>query len=818
MENANCHTDELWTNLPRYSVPVGAFRLYSNKHIPALFSPKLSGVLAVNYARSNTDSKTIIEEHIVLALCAAFPRNVALHVHDPLDLGSSFPLLSRLSKLGIRSKRVATTESDLREILTDLRYRIAAVNHDVLGGNSNSSTLWDYLIQPEHKDSNEKLNILLINGFPYRWNDQFCQELIDIARTGSRAGVICILNCDAQLEISNTDLKEETFQRLLASAVSVFSLSDCGVYLTGSACSSQFPNRILPFFPYYPSELVFDSLLRSIESSIKLHAEQTVSIVESVINERMLSPRKSVDIIKIPIGRKGDGSLMEFELSRDIGAYHALVGGSTGSGKTYLLHNLIINGSYLYSPDELQFCLLDYKEGTEFQAYEKLPNVRIVAIESELEFGLSFLTYVRSFISERGKLFKEIGVANISDARQKSGLSIPRILIVIDEFQVLLQDSFRGQRRVAELLDDITKRGRSFGIHLVLSSQSLASVGLKTSTLSQIPLRLVLRVTRDDSERFLTPGNFEPSTFKKYGQAVLNSRSGAPDANEYFNVADTTPSIIDKLFMNDDLGEHGYSLDGRGIPKRVFDPSVKIIQPNIDIGNFTEYGNIDLLVGEPFYMSSESFHSIDIKDSRPSHCMFGSIDSNGMIEFCISMLSQLLAHDHTGMRITVLAQGDIKSELLQYFGDQPPTRCRWISDEDSWISYCSEECADTSKSETKNYLVVPDISSIQFFRASGYSKSKAAELFVKLISDDLVNSRVIIFGVRSKQRLRDVIDFTKISHEIYHRILLSSGTGLESELGISGSISTRDGMAIHLTSADPDKVSVFKPFSLVEEG
>jgi len=73
--------------------------------------------------------------------------------------------------------------------------------------------------------------------------------------------------------------------------------------------------------------------------------------------------------------------------------HHGLVGGTTGSGKTNLIHVLLTGLAEAYGPEELELYLADFKEGVEFKDYQTadLPHARIVALESEPELGLSIL-------------------------------------------------------------------------------------------------------------------------------------------------------------------------------------------------------------------------------------------------------------------------------------------------------------------------------------------------------------------------------------------------------------------------------------------
>jgi DNA segregation ATPase FtsK/SpoIIIE-like protein len=114
--------------------------------------------------------------------------------------------------------------------------------------------------------------------------------------------------------------------------------------------------------------------------------------------------------------------------------------GKTGSGKSTFLHALITNTALYYSPDEVEFYLIDFKKGVEFKTYatHQLPHARVIAIESEREFGLSVLERLDAELRRRGDLFRAAGVQDVPDFRQaRPGERMPRVLLVIDEFQEL---------------------------------------------------------------------------------------------------------------------------------------------------------------------------------------------------------------------------------------------------------------------------------------------------------------------------------------------------------------------------------------------
>src|SRR5262249_36123564 len=126
-------------------------------------------------------------------------------------------------------------------------------------------------------------------------------------------------------------------------------------------------------------------------------------------------------------------------------AQHVLVAGKTGSGKSTLLHALITNLALHYGPEEVELYLIDFKKGVEFKTYatHELPHAPVIAVESEREFGLSVLQRLDAELKRRGDLFRAACVQDVAAYREKcmspataaGAQALPRILLVVDEFQ-----------------------------------------------------------------------------------------------------------------------------------------------------------------------------------------------------------------------------------------------------------------------------------------------------------------------------------------------------------------------------------------------
>ncbi len=105
-------------------------------------------------------------------------------------------------------------------------------------------------------------------------------------------------------------------------------------------------------------------------------------------------------------------------------------------------------------------------------------------------------------MQERANLFKQFKVKDLSDYRKHE--KMPRLIVVIDEFQVLFSDnSTKGKESVEGSLNTLLKKGRSYGVHLVLATQTMHNIGISDSIKGQIANRIALPMDAEDSSSVL---------------------------------------------------------------------------------------------------------------------------------------------------------------------------------------------------------------------------------------------------------------------------------------------------------------------------
>lgn len=193
------------------------------------------------------------------------------------------------------------------------------------------------------------------------------------------------------------------------------------------------------------------------------------------------------------LGRGPNGTFC-VDLARD--GPHALVAGTTGSGKSELLQTLIASLAAGNRPDELTFVLVDYKGGAAFGPCARLPHT--VGLVTDLDGALveRAIASLRAELRRREAMLAAAGVKDIDDHRRQTGKPLPRLVLVVDEFAALAEElpDFLGG------LVAIAQRGRSLGVHLVLATQRPEGV-VSADIRANANLRICLAVARDAESR-----------------------------------------------------------------------------------------------------------------------------------------------------------------------------------------------------------------------------------------------------------------------------------------------------------------------------
>ncbi len=199
------------------------------------------------------------------------------------------------------------------------------------------------------------------------------------------------------------------------------------------------------------------------------------------------------DFLIIPIGKIGN-DVFNFRMGLRSQNYHAFIAGMTGMGKTTLLNIIIVEIAKKYTSKEIELYLMDYKPaGAEFGIFKNHPNCRKLFLNNkDLEPALEMLQYFQDEMYERGKILNGMSIDEYNAKNPDNILS--RKILIIDEVQRMFDGDWKEADKFNSLLEDIVKTGRSFGLHIILTTQSLKQINMKDSIMGQIPLKISFRL------------------------------------------------------------------------------------------------------------------------------------------------------------------------------------------------------------------------------------------------------------------------------------------------------------------------------------
>ncbi|WP_084124607.1 FtsK/SpoIIIE domain-containing protein [Demequina sp. NBRC 110054] len=175
---------------------------------------------------------------------------------------------------------------------------------------------------------------------------------------------------------------------------------------------------------------------------------------------------------------------------------HALIGGTTGAGKSELLQAWILGMACAHGPREVTFLLVDYKGGAAFAECVGLPHTVGLVTDLEPRLADRVLLSLRAELSHRERLLSAAGAKDLDALHESGGPATPRLVVVLDEFATLAAE-------VPAFLDgvvDIAQRGRSLGLHLIMATQRPAGV-IRDNLRANTNLRLALRVADESDSR-----------------------------------------------------------------------------------------------------------------------------------------------------------------------------------------------------------------------------------------------------------------------------------------------------------------------------
>ncbi len=494
--------------------------------VPATLSfPELPSLL-VEATDQGRDEAIRLMRNCMLQMLTLFPAGkLRFTIIDPTGLGQNFSEFMHLADFDERlvTSRIWTESSHINQRLLDVTEHMENVIQKYLRNEFGS--IQEY--NEKAGEVAEPFQVLVVANFPANFSEETARRLVSIAASGARCGVYTLILADSKMALPrNFDLAD-----LAAQANNI-------VWRDGSF---HWQHDELAEFPLqWDLPVDGDTLtdaMRAAGENAKDANRVEVPFDAVVPPQNEWWTHDSRDGISVPLGRAGATKLQYMKLGSGT-SQHVLISGKTGSGKSTLMHAMITNLAIHYSPQELQFFLVDFKKGVEFKTYAqfRLPHAQVIAIESEREFGMSVLERLDEELKRRGDIFRDVGVQGLAGFREaRPDQSMPRQMLIVDEFQEFFVKDDKLAQDASLLLDRLIRQGRAFGIHVLLGSQTLAGAySLARSTLGQMAVRIALQCSESDAHLILSEDNTAARLLSRPGEAIYNNANGLFEGNHPF--------------------------------------------------------------------------------------------------------------------------------------------------------------------------------------------------------------------------------------------------------------------------------------------
>jgi S-DNA-T family DNA segregation ATPase FtsK/SpoIIIE len=244
--------------------------------------------------------------------------------------------------------------------------------------------------------------------------------------------------------------------------------------------------------------------------------------------------------LRFPVGIGAEG-IFSLDLVED--GPHALIGGTSGAGKSELLQSIVTSLAVQYPSSRLNFLFVDYKGGASSDVFASLPHTVGAVTNLSAELSLRALTSLRAELNQRMKVLQQFEAKDLRDLLERQPTAAPpSLVIVVDEFATLVKEV---PEFVAGIVD-IAQRGRSLGIHLILATQR-PSGSVNDNILANTNLRIALRML-DRSESVAVINSPEaadiPVPLRGRAFARLGPRSLTPFQSAYCSAPLTNDTSV----------------------------------------------------------------------------------------------------------------------------------------------------------------------------------------------------------------------------------------------------------------------------------
>lgn len=581
----------------------------------------------------------------ILHYMESFPKGTAkVGVYSPKL--TSLPKLSSLcsglskNKLSILPEP-ARTKEQLSMLIDRVSQKAQLINSKLL--ENNVSSLHELY---EKGIDSEQFQILFIHDAIRDMSETNLYALEGLLSTCSNAGVKVIIVDD--FDKNHYEYKSEQFVRTATKMLN-YCISFQFEYVTYNGKKALLPLYLPYRLGAFPKTTAFMSV-QSIYSFVNEYGTSKGAEKKDVLNYEKVgfgnesSDPNNFESISIPCALQDKNIYsIKFSISGNIPTANLVVG-IPGTGKSTLIDSLIMNGAMKYSPDELMFELLDFKDGVSSSTYTipdcAIPHVKVVSQQNKPEEADIILSNIILESERRNKTFGDLAKEHkervsdiatynklVASGKYPSFKKMPRLVIVIDECQCLFEDE-----KLAAKSETIIRKCRSQGIHLILATQSLSYK--MRSTTKFIEGVYVFDVAEEDAEQLLP---------RKYAQLV---KSEVPKGSYmcFAKNGSDEPIKIKIAFDQGETAKYSEQIRNRYSEFKnktivIGDKSARVIKEQDFIKKLNESDEFEVPFGENY--SDQSTLSLSYNNAQPL-VLFGSEERSAskMINLFVSAANE----------------------------------------------------------------------------------------------------------------------------------------------------------------------------------
>ena len=370
-------------------------------------------------------------------------------------------------------------------------------------------------------------------------------------------------------------------------------------------------------------------------------------------------------VIKIPVGVSGK-DIVELPLScadTDNSAEGQCIGvmaiGASGSGKSSFFHSVVLNGSMKYSPDEIQFWLLDFKFGGASSKYIKanIPHIKIIAENNKIDDAFCLFNMAEDEMNRRMSLFNKYPItpdlAEYNRYIEENNVQepkLPRIVILIDEVQEIFQGD--NCEEIKSLISSMSSRMRATGMHFIMVAQDLTkhkSYLLIESFMGSANGRVCFRV----DEKALSDSGY-PDEFRERKKEIASLRTGETYMS-YGNASTTIKKVKMAYASADEFDNYFEEIRTKhknydyktliiGSKKKLTSteivPSLRKSYSEITKGLKPKFNMVSAILGENTYLLDPI--KVDFSIDESSSVLFLGSDKNIASSLCSSVALSLI--------------------------------------------------------------------------------------------------------------------------------------------------------------------------------